>query len=94
MTDPRLDEALRRAAETLKGYRALGYRYPGDEAAEKNLEGWAAAIQAHAERPESEHDGGCSAGISKAPCKCSQRDRVAAAASFIAAMLGGDDEQH
>ena len=90
MTDPRLDEALRRAAETLKGYRALGYRYPGDEAAEKNLEGWAAAIQAHAERPESEHDGGCSAGISKAPCKCSQRDRTEAISKFCDSILGTD----
>jgi hypothetical protein len=33
-------------------------------------------------RPESEHDGGCSAGISKLPCKCSQKDRTDALAEW------------
>ena len=86
----RLDVALRRAA-LLAGARrwqptASEPRYW------EAVEGWAGAIQAHAERPESEHDGGCSAGISKAPCKCSQRDRADATATFIRAMLGGDDD--
>ena len=35
------------------------------------------AFEALAERPESEHDGGCSAGYSKLACKCSQGDRAA-----------------
>jgi hypothetical protein len=41
-------------------------------------------------RPESEHDGGCSAGISKLPCKCSQKDSKAARAEWK--KLGRDHE--
>ena len=83
MTDPRIDEALKRAAEMVAELQGMG---PVAEA--DYLAGWAEAIQAHAERPESEHDGGCSAGISKAPCKCSQRDRTKAVAKFCDTMLG------
>lgn len=43
------------------------------------------------ERPESEHDGGCSAGISKLPCKCSQQYRADALAAW-AALLEGMEE--
>ena len=78
----RLDEALRRAAEKAR-------LFTSDTLAGEYIEGWADAIQAHAERPESEHDGGCSAGISKAPCKCSQRDRADAIRRFCDAMLRG-----
>lgn len=38
--------------------------------------------QAHLERPDSEHDGGCSAGFSKLPCKCSQQERTRALAAW------------
>lgn len=39
-------------------------------------------VQAHLERPPSEHDGGCCAGISKLPCECSAKDRKEALAEW------------
>lgn len=85
-TDPRLAEALERAASVAAAWGDF------DPTKKQYLDGWAEAVQAHAERPESEHDGGCSAGISKLPCKCSQRDRTEAITKFCVAMLGERDE--
>ena len=91
MTDERLDLALKRAAWRIMGYKDFPVT-PLEQSGLDAFAGWAEAIQALLERPESEHDGGCSAGISKAPCKCSQRDRAEAIRKFIKAMLGGDDD--
>ncbi len=84
MSDARLPAALARAAEEIK---TLSHQ-PHLTKLHAYLAGWAEAIQALLERPESEHDGGCSAGISKLPCKCSQQFRIEAIARFITAMLG------
>ena len=95
MTDARLPAALARAAELVavcEPMYIVGFPHgsaPNEAVTQvmpDALAGWAQAIQAHAERPESEHDGGCSAGISKLPCKCSQRDRTEAITKFCDAM--------
>ncbi len=78
----RLAAALKRAAELVAG--PLRGTLAGT-----HLACWVEAVEALAERPDSEHDGGCSAGISKLPCKCSQRDRAEAITKFCKAMRGG-----
>lgn len=83
----RLRDALARAAELVDS----GLSDDLGGLAKAYLVGWAGAVEALAERPESEHDGGCSAGISKLPCKCSQRYRTEAITKFCDAMLGERD---
>ena len=92
MTDPRLDATLARAAEILDARKGTLHQ-SCDACIEKEdyLAGWRDAVRALLERPESEHDGGCSAGISKLPCKCSQRHRTEAIVKFCDAMLEESD---
>ncbi len=99
MTDARLDAALARAAERIAGYKDYPVT-PLEQSGLDALAGWAAAIQALRSHGAEVEDRGwhvreCVLAVDwshyqiESPCSCEIERK--ALASFVKAVLGGDD---